>query len=485
MTTLNEEEVCSMLLQLFYDYIELHPTLISDPSFEDDMIESVIELIQLSLNEDINFFKVQIGEVDTEDEIETIYEFIDIVIPMFYDGIYTRRSYSDSIILSYSIEKSVIAKKIAYLSSMPQPNQRTDEWYAFRNNLITASNAYKIFESNAQQNSLIYEKCNSNLSLTLKEDNDKICYVNTETTLHWGQKYEPLSLLFYEQMYKTKVGEFGCIQHNKYSFIGASPDGIIIDPTNNRYGRMLEIKNIVNREITGIPKKEYWIQMQLQMETCDLNECDFLETRFKEYETETEFLNDSEDNENNKNNENISFTKTIKGELKGIIMYFSSNDGKPRYIYKPLDMEAIEFEKWSETKIEENNELCWIKNIYWRLEEVSCVLVLRNQKWFADNIKQIENIWSIIEKERKTGEYVNRAPNKRVKKVDTNTNTPTNTIESYFNVNKKNKSETNGCLILLNKNKSTCQSLSTYENINTVIRIRTESMDETKQTYDI
>ena len=49
---------------------------------------------------------------------------------------------------------------------------------------------------------------------------------------------------------------------------------------------MLEIKNIVNREITGIPKKEYWVQMQLQMEVCNLPECDFLETRFKEYEDE-------------------------------------------------------------------------------------------------------------------------------------------------------------------------------------------------------
>lgn len=411
MTTLNEEEVCSMLLQLFYDYIELHPTLISDPSFEDDMIESVIELIQLSLNEDINFFKVQIGEVDTEDEIETIYEFIDIVIPMFYDGIYTRRSYSDSIILSYSIEKSVIAKKIAYLSSMPQPNQRTDEWYAFRNNLITASNAYKIFESNAQQNSLIYEKCNSNLSLTLKEDNDKICYVNTETTLHWGQKYEPLSLLFYEQMYKTKVGEFGCIQHNKYSFIGASPDGIIIDPTNNRYGRMLEIKNIVNREITGIPKKEYWIQMQLQMETCDLDECDFLETRFVEYENELTFLTDSDS----------SLFTSRNGERKGVILYFSNNmTGIPLYIYTPLEMSYSEYESWSEKLIEEmldtRTDLTWIRHIYWKLDELSCVLVTRNKKWFTDIVPIMSDFWKIIEKERITG-YEHRAPTKRVPKI--------------------------------------------------------------------
>ena len=63
-----------------------------------------------------------------------------------------------------------------------------------------------------------------------------------------------------------------------------------MDNKNDRYGRMLEIKNIVNRDITGIPKKAYWVQMQLQMEVCDLEECDFLETRFKEYDNEQAFL---------------------------------------------------------------------------------------------------------------------------------------------------------------------------------------------------
>ena len=64
--------------------------------------------------------------------------------------------------------------------------------------------------------------------------------------MHWGQKYEPLSIMIYEKMYQTKIEDFGCIKHESHSFIGASPDGINIDKTNNRYGRMLEIKNIVN-----------------------------------------------------------------------------------------------------------------------------------------------------------------------------------------------------------------------------------------------
>ena len=90
--------------------------------------------------------------------------------------------------------------------------------------------------------------------------------VNTNTTLHWGQKYEPVSILLYETMYDTQIEDFGCIQHPLHTFLGASPDGINVDSSSERYGRMLEIKNIVNREINGIPKKEYWIQMQQQME---------------------------------------------------------------------------------------------------------------------------------------------------------------------------------------------------------------------------
>ena len=40
-------------------------------------------------------------------------------------------------------------------------------------------------------------------------------------------------------------------------------------------GRMLEVKNMYNRDINGIPKEEYWIQMQIQLETCNLECCDF------------------------------------------------------------------------------------------------------------------------------------------------------------------------------------------------------------------
>ena len=88
--------------------------------------------------------------------------------------------------------------------------------------------------------------------------------------------------------------DFGCIPHKEFKNIGASPDGINTDPKSSRYGRMVEVKNRFSESvpITGIPKEEYWIQMQLQMNVCELNECDFLETRFKQYDNYQDFIND-------------------------------------------------------------------------------------------------------------------------------------------------------------------------------------------------
>ena len=71
------------------------------------------------------------------------------------------------------------------------------------------------------------------------------------------------------------------------------------------------------------------------------------------------------------------------------------------------------FDEWEENNIDTMN-MTWIKNIYWKLSKFSCVLVQRNEKWFNDNIDQLKNIWSIIERERKEG-FEHRAPNKRIK----------------------------------------------------------------------
>jgi putative phage-type endonuclease len=322
-----------------------------------------------------------------------------------------------------NVEK--MRKKIEYLESVYQPEQRTDEWYQHRHGLITASSVWKVFGSQSTQNQLIYEKCSP-------IDVDKYNKVNTESPLHWGQKYEQLSKDLYEIINCTKIQEFGCIKHPNpaYYFIGASPDGINVCPLSRLYGRMLEIKNVVSRIITGIPKEDYWIQMQIQMEVCRLPECDFLETKFVEYEDECAFDTDS-----NETNDETNWNYSLDGKRRGVIVYFIKGD-KPFYQYAPLGITTKkEFEQWFEKIIHTFDKITWIKNIYWRLEVYSCVLVVRDKEWFKKAVVKIEELWKIVEKEKVTG-CQHRAPKRRVvKKNDKNDKNETTQLQTKIEVN--------------------------------------------------
>jgi len=210
--------------------------------------------------------------------------------------------------------------------------------------------------------------------------------------------------MWYEQEYGTKVGEFGCIPHPTKSYLAASPDGINTCPASDRYGRMVEVKNIFNREITGIPKSEYWIQMQVQMEVCNLRECDFLETRFIEYDNFKSFTSDG------------TFKETVDGQMKGLMMLFINKDSSPCYEYCPLGYTSKEYNAWNASMMIKHSSLIWMKNIYWKLDQVSVVLVVRNKLWFSATIPILDLFWDIIQEETKTG-YEHRAPNKRIKSI--------------------------------------------------------------------
>ena len=49
-------------------------------------------------------------------------------------------------------------------------------------------------------------------------DVSKFNFVNTNSPMHHGNRYEEISIMFYESFYKTKVKDYGCIQHEKYNF---------------------------------------------------------------------------------------------------------------------------------------------------------------------------------------------------------------------------------------------------------------------------
>jgi putative phage-type endonuclease len=425
-------DIIGTIIQLMYDYVLENPTHIQNSSFHEDMMDSVEELIRVSVVNDM----CSGGDDDSDDDLG---ELVNQAIDLFYLQIMPKRSTDMSVSNTNKTNttRSYRTRQVlAHLQAKPQPAQRSTEWYAYRHALITASNAYKIFDTPGSQNQLIYEKC-SPLPVAVATQNQSptvitppVPTVNVSSPMHWGQKYEPMSTMYYEMIHGTIVGEYGCVQHSKHSFLGASPDGIVDDPASDKYGQMLEIKNVVNREITGVPLKAYWVQMQLQLEVCDLEECDFLETRFKEYVVDTAFMEDcvpanagcSTDpaNAGCSTDDDNRFTKTRDGKWKGIVLYFIDPSGVPVYEYKPLEMGQEEYEtKWEpdirQKHVQLGHTFMWPS--YWWLEEVSCVLVERNRLWFSHVIAQMSAFWDTILEERKSG-YAHRAPTKRKAKDD-------------------------------------------------------------------
>jgi len=414
-------ELVETALHLMEEFMSENPTVISEPNFHDILLEEIKEMFYIQMEDHI--LDSEYIEHDMNDLLEDAFN---IYITTFHpersiknndyknDGNDDEDEDEDD-----EEEINIIEQKIQRLRTAPQPVQRTPEWYQFRWNLITASNAWKAFETQNTINQLIYEKCQPLKDISLEPSDEEVKMVNTNSPLHWGQKYEPLSVMMYEHNYNSKVEDFGCIQHSIYKFIGASPDGIIVKSDTGRYGRMLEIKNIVNREINGIPKKEYWVQMQLQMEVCDLDECDFLETKFTEYPDYQSYRNDSIISVFNGEDFN-SYVTAKDGSYKGIIVHFHTSNGSPHYEYMPLNLwTPDDISNWEDSIVQkyeaEPYKYTFLKFIYWKLEKLSCVLVLRNKEWFKNNIGQLEKVWKIIEEERITG-YEHRAPTKRTKK---------------------------------------------------------------------
>jgi hypothetical protein len=435
--SLTEDEYLEFKTEIFElidEYLKTDIMQMSNPHFHETLVNDITTIFYSQIE------NTDICDVDDIDHLEKMVQ--SICHEYFAMGILPPRSYKNKKFQCISKintsserteeERMWISRQIDYLKSIPQPSQKTTEWYEYRWQILTASNIWKAFGSESQVNSLIYEKCKP-LEINAHS------YSSTTSTLHWGIKFEPVSVAVYEDMvkktdgYETKVGDFGCIRHPTYTFIGASPDGINVYEKSSRYGRMIEIKNVVNREITGIPKEEYWIQMQIQMETCNLEDCDFVETQFHLFETEEEFYHTipstpsgiEEETEELKLDSNTATPIPIpvkKCLYKGIILYFirkildlSNIDNSPHYVYMPLHLqEKSDIDRWiAEQKQILQKEFTLFEIQYWYLETFSCVYVKRNKEWFAAAVPKLQEIWSIIEKERQSG-YSHRLPKKKM-----------------------------------------------------------------------
>ena len=288
-------------------------------------------------------------------------------------------------------------KQLQIIKEIPMIIQRSDEWFNVRKNLITASDMAQALNKGkfGSQKDFLIKKINN-----LIENNNT--YVQSDNVaLLWGVKYEEVANKIYMKRNKVEVFEFGLIKHPTISCFGASPDGI------SELGIMLEIKCPFKRKIDGSIPEQYWMQIQGQLEVCDLEECDYLECKLRQYNNEADFLSDS----------HTDYILTKDLNEKGIVIEYKK-DGERNYLYSDLNKTISELVEWKEDIITEFDYTIEYEIVYWRLDEYFCKRVYRDKEFFNKNIENLKYLWDkILYYSKNKNEYSKQVLNSKKKRV--------------------------------------------------------------------
>ena len=275
--------------------------------------------------------------------------------------------------------------KLNELLKLKLPEQRSHEWHLLRQNILTASSFAAAMDKChfRSRDELIYSKI-------IPEP-----YESNPIT-EWGVKYEEIATLFYQSITGTVIKEFGMIPHPTFPIFGASPDGICDDTGPMEFcSRMLEIKCPPKRKFTKSVPPHYMMQMQGQLEVCDLDECDFLQVKLEEYDSLLDYKNDTFDRSEpyksiNEKYDNIINGKTKENLPKGVtISYIKEGDASHNlsYLYPKLYQTHEQYLEWIDEYIKNGYNI--VETKWWKITRYELSLVHRDKLWWNDHIEHI------------------------------------------------------------------------------------------------
>lgn len=374
-------------------------------------------------------------------------------------GPYGTDNYHDDDNVDDEISDSIKHRVDIYrmLAAKYYPPQRSPEWFKMRDEMITASDGGTIVKLNPYEHDFGFVQ-------------KKVFGKPFETSIdcYHGKKYEQVATMVYEYRMNVKVKEFGLCRHPEYNFLGASPDGIVSeyklktrdgrtweeieqeanmieDPEDRReyiaqfgiktkfVGRMLEIKCPFRRKILmnddaievygvhgepitnlkidskkGICPSYYWVQVQLQLQSCSLNECDFWQCEIFEYADKEDFLEDTDPEQ--------PWLSLQTGHEKGVLIqllpidqinnktmqYYDRIYNYADWIFQPrVNMTPAEIDIWiidTLQNIKTTHKGFVFESIkYWKMITSRNITIKRDNKWFADNLEIFRKAWTNVE----------------------------------------------------------------------------------------
>lgn len=296
-------------------------------------------------------------------------------------------------------------KLVKKLLKIPKIEQKSQEWYSIRQNLITASDFAQ---------ALGHGKFGNQIDIIKKKvkPSDESSSSFSNPFFKWGNMFEPVACEIYSKMhYDVKIHEFGLLQHKKLRYFGASPDGI------SETGIMLEIKCPFKRKIEkgGEVPTQYYYQIQGQLEVCGLTECDYFECQFELFNTIDEFYKSFGDN-----------------RIKGVIIELPSTSGGSYYIYSKIimsnecDISLEEIKEWID--INTNDDFLDVK--FWHLQLYNLQRVKLDKQFVNEKLTELKAVWDKILYYRENTERYNIEVLKTIDIGEINCNDKKNTKQN-------------------------------------------------------
>lgn len=174
-----------------------------------------------------------------------------------------------------SIVEFVTHPQVKKLLKIPQPEQRSPEWFEARKDRLTSSDVDTVLGNNKYSKpvDVLFKKCGLGKPFT------------GNIATRYGQKYEDEAIEVYCKRYNKKNYTFGLLPHPTIPWLGGSPDDITHD------GIVIEVKCPLFRKIEmGKCPKHYEAQVRMNMEITSLDRAVFIEYRPENKEKNHEMI---------------------------------------------------------------------------------------------------------------------------------------------------------------------------------------------------
>lgn len=237
-------------------------------------------------------------------------------------------------------------RALAAVRLEPKLEQRSPEWHAAREHILTASDLAQAMGRSAYgtRQALLLQKT----KVTAREVFNEFAQKAVDN----GVMFEPMALRAYQQARGcVPVYDFGLLRHPTLRCFGASPDGI------TALGTMIEIKCPLRRKLTGAIPEHYYLQMQGQMATCGITETDYVEAAFQRYDR----------------SDYLAGTGIEEDHGHGVTLRFS-RQGETEYEHSPANQSESEACEWADAaagaRLEADAAVDLAAVVFWRCKEL-------------------------------------------------------------------------------------------------------------------